>query len=68
MPMNNRFTHPTKFFIGWNTKANGTGKVYADGAVVENLAPSGYTTLYAQWSPKLELMFGNVFDFDGFFR
>ncbi|GEM_PF-4133441 len=37
-------------FIGWNTKADGTGDAYADGESVTDLVPAGYSiTLYAQW-------------------
>lgn len=45
----NTFTAPaTKAFVGWNTKANGSGKDYAAGdAVDDNL------TLYAQWRYKV---------------
>ena len=34
-------------FLGWNTKADGTGTAYADGA---QITASGDTTLYAQWA------------------
>lgn len=37
-------------FSGWNTKADGTGTKYANGASVKNLATSGTVTLYAQWT------------------
>ena len=39
-------------FTGWNTKADGSGTSYADGATVSNLSEEdGSTvTLYAQWS------------------
>ncbi len=36
-------------FTGWNTKADGTGIAYADGAAVRNLVASGEFRLYAQW-------------------
>ena len=38
-------------FNGWNTKADGTGTAYADGASVKNLTSTngGTVTLYAQW-------------------
>ena len=42
----NTFTRDTSQFMGWNTKANGTGTAYADEAEItltENI------TLYAQW-------------------
>lgn len=38
-------------FTGWNTKADGKGTAYADGASVKNLTANkdGVVTLYAQW-------------------
>jgi len=43
-----------KIFNGWNTKADGSGKAYADKAAVKNLTSvNGKTvTLYAQWVTK----------------
>lgn len=43
--------------IGWNTKADGSGTAYKDGASVENLSEdNGSTvTLYAQWGESTEL-------------
>lgn len=40
-------------FTGWNTKADGSGTGYPDGATVQNLTwKAGATvTLYAQWAP-----------------
>lgn len=46
----NNFIRPGYFFAGWNTKADGSGTNYADKASVQNLATSGTTTLYAQWT------------------
>ena len=43
------FTRDGYEFIGWNTKANGTGSSYSDGqeiSVIDNI------TLYAQWKSK----------------
>lgn len=40
-------------FAGWNTKQDGTGQSYADGASVKNLATSGAVTLYAQWTQTM---------------
>lgn len=39
-------------FTGWNTKADGKGTAYANGASVKNLTATndGIVTLYAQWS------------------
>ena len=46
-PLNeNTFTREGYNFLNWNTKADGTGDSYADGATV-NLTEN--TTLYAQW-------------------
>ena len=38
-------------FTGWNDKADGSGKAYADEAIVSNLTTThkGTVTLYAQW-------------------
>lgn len=38
-------------FTGWNTKSDGKGTAYADGASVKNLTANkgGVVTLYAQW-------------------
>ena len=39
-------------FAGWNTKPNGSGNTFADGATVKNLMDSeGTLTLFAQWKP-----------------
>ncbi len=45
----NTFTRSGYTFNGWNTKANGSGTSYSDGASV-NL--SADTTLYAQWKSQ----------------
>ena len=43
-------------FAGWNTKADGTGKSYADSASIAKNSPDfpagSTTTLYAQWKAK----------------
>lgn len=46
-------------FAGWNTKADGSGTSYADGAEVTNLAlTDGATvTLYAQWAARYTVAF-----------
>lgn len=54
------FSLPGYSFTGWSTAADGSGKIYADGAQVSNLSEDdGATvTLYAQWEPlayKIEL-------------
>lgn len=38
-------------FLGWNTKADGKGTAYADGAIYKNDQNGGTVTLYAQWTP-----------------
>lgn len=43
----NTFTRSGYVFTGWNTKANGTGTTYANGATY-NFA--SHTVLYAQWA------------------
>lgn len=50
----NGFTRTGYTFIGWNTKADGTGKTYSDGESVTNLTAekNGTVTLYAQWGVK----------------
>ena len=48
----NNFTRKNYDFIGWNTKADGSGKSYSDQQVVKNLVPSGTCTLYAQWEAQ----------------
>ena len=47
----NAYTFNNAKFTGWNTKADGTGTTYADGAEVINLVTEdgGSITLYAQW-------------------
>ena len=49
--MANAFTRKGYSFTGWNTKADGSGKDYANKAVVKNLksANGAGITLYAQW-------------------
>lgn len=36
-------------FVGWNTKADGSGEAYKNKQKVKNLAEKGVVTLYAQW-------------------
>jgi uncharacterized repeat protein (TIGR02543 family) len=45
----NTFTRTNYTFAGWNTAANGSGTVYADGAPYPFGAGAG-ATLYAQWT------------------
>ena len=51
----NTFTRTDYVFLGWNTKPDGSGGDYADGAVVNNL---GDVTLYAQWHAPFYVKFG----------
>ena len=48
----NLFVKTGYTFAGWNTKADGTGLPYIDGAEVTNLATSGTVNLYAEWTPN----------------
>jgi uncharacterized repeat protein (TIGR02543 family) len=50
----NTFTRTGYTFLGWNTKADGTGTGYADVANVSNLTTENGATviLYAQWTPN----------------
>ena len=57
----NTFTRENYTFTGWNTKADGTGKKYADGAIVSFDAD---TTLYAQWTQNPVITF-NANDGEG---
>lgn len=47
--MSNSFTNDGKVFLGWNTKADGTGTTYYPNSTVEI---TGNVTLYAQWGDK----------------
>ena len=49
----NQFTRDGYAFVGWNTKANGTGIAYADQAT--DITLTGNLTLYAQWAPVVTL-------------
>ena len=47
----NAFEREGYSFAGWNTKEDGTGTAYADGAEVVDLAePGEKVTLFAQWT------------------
>ena len=50
----NTFTRENYTFTGWNTKADGTGKDYADG---ESVSFDADTTLYAQWTQNPVITF-----------
>ena len=58
----NGFTKTGYTFIGWNTKADGTGTPYKDQQSVKNLAyENGATvTLYAQWSANKYIVVFNA--------
>lgn len=49
--VSNEFTRTGYTFTGWNTKPDGSGTSYANGASVKNLTSTnkGTVTLYAQW-------------------
>ena len=46
---NNSFERANYSFIGWNTKADGTGTAYASGDSLVLTAKNNAITLYAQW-------------------
>lgn len=48
----NIFTKAGHFFAGWNTKADGSGVSYEDGATLEMNVVDG-VTLYAQWTREV---------------
>ena len=48
----NTFSREGYTFTGWNTKADGSGTAYADGA---SFSVSGNITLYAQWKSDLSI-------------
>lgn len=51
----NDFVRPGSKFLGWNTKADGSGSGYTNCAVVANLSTNknDVVTLYAQWSESV---------------
>ena len=52
----NVFTNGDLTFIGWNTKADGSGTNYEDGQEVPiDIPSSGIMTLYAQWAEGYDL-------------
>ncbi len=58
----NTFTRTGYAFTGWNTKADGSGTSYINGASVKNLTTtnSGTVNLYAQWTANtITLTFAN---------
>lgn len=48
----NTYTKANRTFVGWNTKADGSGTSYKDGATVKNLTKTANDTvnLYAMWA------------------
>lgn len=48
---NNQFTRDTYKFVGWNTKADGSGTSYSNQQQISNLTSTNraFITLYAQW-------------------
>ena len=59
----NLFTKEGLVFKEWNTKEDGTGTSYSNGAAVLNLVSSGTITLYAQWTePEAMLLSGLAFN------
>ena len=63
----NGFTRKSHEFIGWNTKADGSGTNYGDNVSVKNLTTvNGATvTLYAQWRYVPELKVEECYVYDG---
>gem|GEM_PF-1218189 len=65
----NGFTKSGFEFKSWNTKADGTGTTYSNQQSVNKLTdtPNGTVTLYAQWTPCLDLNwdFNDTRDNDG---
>ena len=49
----NAFSKPGVFLVGWNTKADGTGESYGNGASIgtpiDGVSSGGTVTLFAQW-------------------
>ena len=47
----NKFKKSGYTFVGWNTKKNGSGKIYKNKQSIKNLTSKngGTVTLYAQW-------------------
>ena len=60
----NGFTRTGYDFIGWNTKADGTGTSYSNGQSVKNLTATngGVVQLFGQWTIKKHTMY---IDYDG---
>lgn len=54
----NAYVRENYEFVEWNTKPDGSGTRYADGAEILNLtaAEGGTVTLYAQWEPVISAL------------
>ena len=64
----NSFDLPGYTFDGWNTKIDGSGDTYANGANVKNLTTEdgGTVTLFAQWKPlTYKITFSDGLSSDG---
>lgn len=51
----NKFTKENHYFVNWNTKADGSGQSYSDGATIT--LSSEPITLFAQWKKELTVSF-----------
>ena len=60
----NTFTYDDHYFIGWNTKADGSGVNYENNQTIINLVTNGIVTLYAQWA-DISNPFPKVFNVPG---
>ena len=58
----NMFTRDTYTFMGWNTKADGSGTSYEDGA---DITITEDVTLYAQWKPEATIEPDSEAEVDG---
>lgn len=54
----NAYVRKNYEFVGWNTRPDGSGISYADGAEILNLTSEdrGTVTLYAQWEPIISAL------------
>lgn len=58
IPSNSNYITRTGYaFIGWNTKADGTGDEYIDGDTIPASKVTGPITLYAQWDKEYTIIF-----------
>ena len=53
----NTFTREEYVFTGWNTAADGSGKAYADGALIPGADITDSFVLYAQWKKAVTVTF-----------